>query len=74
MITNDFYSQENVGPYEIYNLGDFKLEDGGIIPDLKLAYTTHGELNSAKDNVIVIPTWFSGTSKDYESYIGVDEL
>lgn len=72
MITNDFYSQKNVGPYEIYNLGDFKLEDGGIIPNLKLAYTTHGELNSVKNNVIVIPTWFSGTSKDYESYIGID--
>lgn len=72
MIINDFYSQENVGPYEIYNLGDFKLEDGGIIPNLKLAYTTHGKLNSAKDNVIIIPTWFSGTSKDYESYIGID--
>ena len=72
MITNDFYSQENVGPYEVYNLGDFELEDGGIIPDLKLAYTTHGELNSAKDNVIIISTWFSGTSKDYETYIGVD--
>ena len=72
MIKNDFYSQENVGPFEVYNLGDFELEDGGIIPDLKLAYNTHGELNSTKDNVIVIPTWFSGTSKDYESYIGVD--
>lgn len=72
MITNDFYSQENVGPFEVYNLGDFELEEGGIIPDLKLAYNTHGELNSTKDNVIVIPTWFSGTSKDYETYIGVD--
>ncbi len=37
MIKNDFYSQENVGPFEVYNLGDFELEDGGIIPDLKLA-------------------------------------
>lgn len=72
MITNNFYSQENVGPFEVYNLGDFELEEGGIIPDLKLAYNTHGELNSTKDNVIVIPTWFSGTSKDYETYIGVD--
>lgn len=72
LVKNDFYSQENVGPYEFYHLGDFELEDGGIIPDLKLAYRTHGKLNSAKDNVIVVPTWFSGTSKDYEAYIGVD--
>ena len=72
MIKNDFYSKENQGPYEVYEIGDFELEDGGIIPNLKLAYNTYGKLNSAKDNVIVIPTWFSGTSKDYESYIGED--
>lgn len=37
MVTNDFYSQENVGSSRFYNLVDFKLEDGGILPDLKLA-------------------------------------
>ncbi|MBE1553213.1 alpha/beta fold hydrolase [Sporosarcina limicola] len=72
MIKNEFYSQENQGPYEIYELGDFELEDGGMIPDCKLAYNTFGELNRSKDNVIVIPTWFSGTSKDMEPYIGED--
>lgn len=72
MSQNDFYSQAAQGPFEIYNLGEFPLEDGGTIPDLKLAYNTFGVLNDAKDNAIVIPTWFSGTSKDYESYIGED--
>ncbi|PAV30801.1 hypothetical protein CIL05_03515 [Virgibacillus profundi] len=72
MISNEFYSQENHGPYELYSLGDFELEDGGEIPDCKLAYNTFGELNKAKDNAIIIPTWFSGTSKDYEAYIGED--
>ncbi|MEC5423299.1 alpha/beta fold hydrolase [Virgibacillus sp. C22-A2] len=70
MINNTFYSQENHGPYELYDLGDFELEDGGKIPDCKLAYSTYGELNETKDNAIVVPTWFSGTSKDYETYIG----
>lgn len=72
MVSNSFYTQENLGPYELYNLGDFELEDGGKIPDCKLAFNTFGELNEAKDNAIVIPTWFSGTSKDYEAYIGED--
>ena len=72
MMINDFYSKQNQGPYEMYELGDFQLEDGGIIPNLNLAYKTFGELNSAKDNVIVIPTWFSGTSRDYDAYIGED--
>ncbi|MDQ0217672.1 alpha/beta fold hydrolase [Peribacillus cavernae] len=70
MIKNNYYTQEFHGPYELYNLGDFSLEDGENIPDCKLAYATFGELNDAKDNAILIPTWFSGTSKAYEPYIG----
>lgn len=70
MIENAFYSQEKHGPYKLFSLGNFELEEGGIIPDCKLAYATHGKLNEKKDNVIIVPTWFSGTSKDYESYIG----
>ena len=70
MIENSFYSQENHGPFKLYSLGDFELEEGGVIPNCQLSYATHGQLNEEKNNVIVIPTWFSGTSKDYESYIG----
>lgn len=72
MIENAFYSQENVGPFELYELHDFQLEDGGVIPNLQLAYCTYGELNDEKNNVIVVLTWFSGTSKNYESYIGAE--
>ncbi|MGH2317148.1 alpha/beta fold hydrolase [Planococcus sp. SE5232] len=70
MIENAFYSQENHGPFHLYELGDFSLEEGGVIPQCKLAYATHGQLNAEKNNAILVPTWFSGTSKDYESYIG----
>ena len=73
MIDNTFYTQENHGPYEIYNLGDFALEEGDVIPDCKLAYVTFGELNEAKDNAILIPTWFSGTSKIMETYLGSEK-
>lgn len=71
MIENAFYSQQNVGPYELYDLGEFHLEEGGIIPNLQLAYVTHGELNADKSNAILIPTWFSGTSNDWNAYIGI---
>ncbi|MGM8212242.1 alpha/beta fold hydrolase [Virgibacillus sp. W0430] len=70
MITNTFYSQENHGPYDIYQLGDFLLESGEVINNCKLAYTTFGKLNNNKDNVILMPTWFSGTSKDMEAFVG----
>ena len=36
MITNDFYSPEVQGAYELHSIGDFELEEGGSIPDLVL--------------------------------------
>lgn len=70
MITNEYYSQKVHGPYELYCIGDFDLEEGGKIPDCKLAYVTFGELNESKDNAILITTWYTGTNKIMESYIG----
>lgn len=72
MVHNTFYSQENHGPYDIHELGDFMLENGQVIYNCQLAYTVFGELNSKKDNVILMPTWFSGTSKDMEAFVGKD--
>ena len=71
MIDNAFYSQENHGPFEVAEIGDFTLEDGGTIPNCKLAYATFGTLNAARDNAILVTTWYSGTSKIMEQvYIG----
>jgi len=57
MIENAFYSQEVHGPYELHNIGDLVLEDGGTIRNCQLAVATLGKLNAAKDNAILIPTW-----------------
>lgn len=71
MIDNPYYSQETHGPWQVYEAGDFELEAGGVLKDLKLAYAVHGELNAAKDNAILVPTWYSGTSKVMEQlFIG----
>ncbi|MGD9600766.1 MAG: alpha/beta fold hydrolase [Gammaproteobacteria bacterium] len=71
MIANPFYSQDIHGPYQTYSLGNFVLEEGGTLRNAYLAYATHGKLNRAKDNAILIPTWYSGTSKVFEQcYIG----
>ena len=49
------------------------LEEGGSIPDCRLTYATFGELNAAKDNTVLITTWFSGTHQIWrEVYIGSD--
>jgi len=66
MITNSYYSQEVHGPYELYDVGNLNLEEGGTIRGCKLAYATLGALNAGKSNAILIPTWYSGTSKIME--------
>ena len=71
MSTNLYYGQEGHGPYELIGIGNLELEEGGNVPDCQLAVATHGTLNAAKDNAILLLTWFSGTSKIMEQiYIG----
>ena len=71
MAAEAYYSQELHGPFETFDLGDLDLEDGGRLRGARLAYATHGTLSPAKDNAILVTTWFSGTSKIMEQvYIG----
>ena len=57
-------------PVHVFDLGDFPLESGVVLPDAKLAYVTYGTLNDARDNAIVFPTWFVGTHADVQWLIG----
>lgn len=71
MIENPYYSPEFHGDYEIVSVGQLDLEEGGTIPDCLLAFTTWGELNEAKDNAILITTWYSGTHQIWRDvYVG----
>ncbi|MDD2978202.1 MULTISPECIES: alpha/beta fold hydrolase [Betaproteobacteria] len=66
-----YYTQENHGPYKLVSIGRLELEEGGVLEDCTLAVATHGQLNTARDNAILVPTWYSGTSKIMEQvYIG----
>jgi homoserine O-acetyltransferase len=71
MINNSYYSQDVHGPYEMYDIGNLELEEGGTIRGCTLAYTTFGTLNAGGDNAILVPTWYSGTHKIIEQvYVG----
>ena len=71
MISNNYYSQDVHGPYEMHDIGNLELEEGGTIRGCTLAYATFGSLNGAGDNAILVPTWYSGTHKIIEQvYIG----
>jgi homoserine O-acetyltransferase/O-succinyltransferase len=71
MNIDPYYSEDIHGPYSIFNMGNFDLESGACIREAKLAYTTFGTLSPARDNAILFPTWYSGTSKIIgQAYIG----
>ena len=57
---------------ERYALGVFPLISGEVLRSATLAYKTHGELNAARDNVIVYPTWYAGRHTSNEASIGAD--
>src|ERR1700753_2113794 len=70
-IDNPFYTHEFHGDYDLISVGRLDLEEGGSIPDCQLAVTTWGELNEARDNAILIPTWYSGTHQIWRDvYVG----
>ena len=72
-IENPYYTHEFHGDYDLISLGEFALEEGGVIPDLQLAVATFGTLNAAKDNAILVTTWYSGTHQIFRDvYIGPD--
>jgi len=71
MIDNPFYSTEVHKDFTLISIGALDLEEGGTIQDCQLAVRTWGVLNAAKDNAILIPTWYSGTHQIWaDVYVG----
>ena len=56
--------------YDQFDLGDIKLLSGKVLKSAKLAYKTYGVLNKSSDNVIVLPTFYTGTHKRNEGFFG----
>lgn len=50
---------------EFADLGTCALESGEELLDCRVGYRTFGELSQAEDNVILVPTWYGGTSANW---------
>ena len=71
MIENSFYTSEFHGDYDMVSIGRLDLEEGGSIPDCLLAVDDLGRANEARDNAILITTWYSGTHQIWRDvYVG----
>ena len=53
-----------------FKLGNIKLLSGKILNSAKLIYKTYGKLNKDSSNVIVLPTFYTGTHVRNESFVG----
>lgn len=53
-----------------YSEGDFKLESGEFIRDLKISYVTHGTLNAEKSNAILMISSLGGNRHRIDFLIG----
>jgi homoserine O-acetyltransferase/O-succinyltransferase len=51
-------------------LGRCPTASGEDILDCRLGYRTLGTLNAARDNAVLIPTWYGGTSRELDRIIG----
>ena len=51
-------------PQQMTSIGDLLLESGETLRNCEVGYRTAGTLNADKSNVIIFPTWFTGTSGD----------
>src|SRR6478672_10779919 len=56
------------GDQQIAELGTCTLDSGEKIEDCRIGYRTFGKLDAAKSNVILLPTWFTGTTQPLAKY------
>ncbi len=70
MSDNNYYTAQQHGDFDVFELGDFVVEGGETLRGATLAYTTYGELNSQGDNAILFPVMFSGTHAAMAPYVG----
>jgi len=57
-------------PHQSHCMGDLKLESGEAIRDFCISYVTHGTLNAAKSNAILMVTAISGNHHRIDYLIG----
>ena len=55
---------------QTFELGDFELQCGQVLPDAQLSYQTYGQLNAQRSNCILYPTSYGAQHTDIDWLIG----
>ena len=69
---NDAIVPQPADPVHI--IPEFMFENGQTLKQMKIGYVTHGKLNAARDNAILIGHGASGNRHSYTAYIGPGKL
>jgi homoserine O-acetyltransferase len=78
-ISQTLYAQDaaksKVEPPEVHEfvIANFRTESGVTLPRARVAYGTYGHLNAAKDNVVLLPSYYMADCHGYEWLIGADK-
>lgn len=71
MAPHPYYNHDVHGAYDLIGIGDIDLEEGGTLRNCQLAVATQGTLNADRSNAVLVPTWYSGTSRIMQDvYVG----
>jgi homoserine O-acetyltransferase/O-succinyltransferase len=54
----------------VFELGNVELQSGEVLEDARLVYATFGKLAPARDNVVLFPTYYTGTHRENTAMIG----
>lgn len=54
----------------VYARDNARLQCGKVLPQARLVFQTHGEINAARDNAVLFPTWFCAHHQQLQWLIG----
>ncbi len=54
---------------EFLEVANVPLQKGGMLALARLGYRTLGTLNAARDNAVLVPSWYTGTDGDTETFM-----
>jgi homoserine O-acetyltransferase len=61
--------EPGMADHQVFEESNFLLQKGAVLPTARLAYKTLGDLNAARDNAVLVPTWYTGTHDDTETFM-----
>src|SRR5258708_23861295 len=62
------------GAQQFAELGELKLQGGGVIHNFRIGYRALGNLNADRSNAILWPTWLGGRSADLLAFVGAGNV